>query len=480
MNWNKIVLIVSWIALVSLISATAGYTIYGPSVPLPYVYTPPSQTEEPPVETSDQSSDETHSSDNMASKSEEPDHGVDDASEDHDKADVTTHADTPEEVPEADHPVAEETTDHSQPSDEAHVTTEAEDNHSDPASQPEEHAAEPSNEHEAASDTGQETSLPEAEHSAPDTAHQDTSEHASSTDEHTTEHPAPEIAALTPTEPAHEDALNNVPSWKRYSQKPPEAGDRPKIALVLTGLGLSRAATEAAIRQLPSTITLSFTPYARDLESWIALARSHHHEVLLDLPMEPLSYPSDDPGPQALLTGRQPEGNINNLAWIANRGSGYVGMSVYMGDRFVTSERQMKPVMEYFKDHGLLFLDNGRNKESLAVSLGSQYGVPVAVNQRAIDEAQLSRAAIDSRLAQVERIALKNGYAIATGRPYPVTLERIATWANNLESKGYQLVPLTAVASVPETPVSQPDAHSSTSAAASHSTEEDKGESSGH
>lgn len=520
MNWNKIVLIFSWVALVSMIGAAAGYTIYGSHVPLPYIYTPATHTEAEEDHPSDLHGEETHAEDSTGENSmgeetsdqethntgnlpedtageenhgtNETDHGTDAPSDTHEVAETADHT----EDPTSDHVTEEETSELTPPEDHTPTTGETEVSHTDETdhAEPEEHASEGTEVHETASSSDHEEVVPTKEDTNSSEKHDDEG-HASTeetspsghiteaTDAHmpeNTEHETPEGASLTPTDPTHEDALNTAPSWKRYGQKPPPADGRPKIAIVLTGLGLSRAATEAAIRQLPQTITLSFTPYARDLESWIALARSHHHEVLLDLPMEPLTYPSDDPGPQALLTGRQPEGNINNLAWIANRGSGFVGMSAYMGDRFVTSERQMKPVMEYFKDHGLLFLDNGKNKESLALRLGSEYGVPIAVNQRAIDEAQLSRMAIDSRLAQVEQIALKNGFAIATGRPYPVTLERIASWVHDLESKGFQLVPLTAVVSVPEAPTHQPDTHATTSAATGHETEEGKGDDSGH
>ncbi|WP_419902796.1 divergent polysaccharide deacetylase family protein [Kiloniella sp.] len=470
MNWNKIVLIVSWVALISVIGAAAGYTIYGPHVPLPYIYTSEAHTEtEEHLPTNEDGEEETHRAENSSVDHEEPEISTPLTDE---PADPTEDLVTSE--------ASLESADHTQVEEEQHASNELEDEHSN-AQQPDEYADNETTEHETASTKEQEKPAPTAQSTnTPDHSSDSTSEdvHEPVSDGHN----VPEVAALQPTKPIHEDALNTAPSWKRYGQKPPEADGRPKIAIVLTGLGLSRAATEAAIRQLPKTITLSFTPYARDLESWIALARSHHHEVLLDLPMEPLTYPSDDPGPQALLTGRQPEGNINNLAWIANRGSGFVGMTAYMGDRFVTSARQMKPVMEYFKDHGLLFLDNGKNKESLAVSLGAEYGVPVVVNQRAVDEAQLSRGAIDSRLAQVERIALKNGFAIATGRPYPVTLERIATWIHDIESKGFQLVPLTAVAAAPGSPDQQPDAHATTTTTTNHDTEAkaDEGENSGH
>ena len=98
--------------------------------------------------------------------------------------------------------------------------------------------------------------------------------------------------------------------WERYRQPFNMADQRPRIAVVLSGLGLSDSATEAAINKLPAAVTLSFSPYARDLERWIALARARGHEVMLDLPMEPASFPAEDPGPQGLLTHLTVEDNL--------------------------------------------------------------------------------------------------------------------------------------------------------------------------
>ncbi|HLI22385.1 MAG TPA: divergent polysaccharide deacetylase family protein, partial [Stellaceae bacterium] len=63
--------------------------------------------------------------------------------------------------------------------------------------------------------------------------------------------------------------------------------DAPRIALVLGGVGLSRSASEAAIR-LPGAVTLAFAPYGKTLAADVAAARARGHEVILQLPMEPI------------------------------------------------------------------------------------------------------------------------------------------------------------------------------------------------
>ena len=273
--------------------------------------------------------------------------------------------------------------------------------------------------------------------------------------------PAPEPAPVTAgeseamQEAAAESAENAVapqeaaadapPRWQRFSQDYDEADKRPRIAVVLTGMGLSSAATEAAINQLPAGITLSFTPYSRRLDQWMSLARTGGHEVMLDLPMEPTSYPDDDPGPQALLTALSPAQNVERLNWILDRADGYVGVATVMGSRFTTSEESLLPVFEALKEQGLIFLDNKASENSVAWRLAAKIGVANAVNDRSLDSAQASRVAIDARLVQLEDIARTDGAAVAMGRPYPVTIEALREWAKGLSERGFALAPISAV-----------------------------------
>ncbi|MCH9012914.1 MAG: divergent polysaccharide deacetylase family protein, partial [Proteobacteria bacterium] len=237
----------------------------------------------------------------------------------------------------------------------------------------------------------------------------------------------------------------NLP-WRRNRQPFDETDPRPRVAVVLTGLGLASTLTEAAIKELPPGITLSFTPYSRKLNQWVALARVNGHEVLLDLPMEPTTYPDDDPGPQALLTALSSRQNLDRLYWTLDRVTGYVGVATTMGSRFAASEKHMTPILKALKDRGLLFLDSRASDDSVAARLAGEIGVPRAINDRPLDWAQASRVAIDARLVQLENVARSEGFAVAMGRPYPVTIERLRKWAKGLKARGLVLAPISAVA----------------------------------
>ena len=254
------------------------------------------------------------------------------------------------------------------------------------------------------------------------------------------------------TIPGIPPAPEQLPYWERYRQPFNMDDKRPRIAVVMTGLGLSDSATEAAIDRLPAAVTLSFSPYARDLERWMALARSRGHEVMLDLPMEPATFPNEDPGPQALLTGLSPQENLDRLDWVLARGSAYVGVAGAMGSRFTATREAIEPVLRELHDRGLLMVDRHASEESLVPGLAGEIGLPHAVNSRSVDERQASRIAIDARLAQVERIALTEGVAVAMAQPYPVTLDRLADWAAELTARGFAIAPVSAVIGLQKAP----------------------------
>ncbi len=259
--------------------------------------------------------------------------------------------------------------------------------------------------------------------------------------------PAPDPALIEPSPlgPLPKiDAAGREP-WKVYARPTKRGDDRPKVAVILSGLGLSSAATDAAIQGLPGEVTLAFQPFADNIQQWIRLSRAAGHEVLLNLPMEPVDFPANDPGPRALFVSLSPEENQDRLRWALSRVSGYVGVVNHMGSRFTVSREAMQPILAELKARGLLFVDARSAARSVATVLASEMQVPRAINDRFLDNREVSRVTVDAQLAEVEEIARETGVSIAIGQAFPVTIERIREWSDTLSAKGIALVPISAV-----------------------------------
>lgn len=232
--------------------------------------------------------------------------------------------------------------------------------------------------------------------------------------------------------------------WKVYARPFHDPMERPQIALIISDMGMSEAATLSVIQRLPGAVTMSFNPYAKSLQNWIEQSRSAGHEVILQLPMEPYGYPENDPGPHTLLTSLSTQENLDRLEWLLSRFTGYTGVTSQMGSKFISSDKDIEPVLAVIKKSGLLFVDTRSSRKSVSARIAKSMDLPVAINNRYLDNSA-SRDAIDARLAELERIARVTGSAVGIGYPYPVTIERVAQWSESLARKGIVLVPVSEI-----------------------------------
>jgi polysaccharide deacetylase 2 family uncharacterized protein YibQ len=116
-----------------------------------------------------------------------------------------------------------------------------------------------------------------------------------------------------------------------------------------------------------------------------------------------------------------------------------------MGSAFSTWEPGLAVVMQDLRDKGLLFLDSRTIGNSKAEGMALAYGVPAAGRDVFLDNDAHDGAAIWAQLRQAERVALKRGSAIAIGHPHPATLQALAAWIPEMQAKGFQLVPVSAL-----------------------------------
>ncbi|HAX91288.1 MAG TPA: divergent polysaccharide deacetylase family protein [Rhodospirillaceae bacterium] len=232
--------------------------------------------------------------------------------------------------------------------------------------------------------------------------------------------------------------------WQVYAKRFDYRDPRPRIALVISDLGYSRVATDAALHRTPSAVTLAFDVQGTSIDEWLTRARQEGHETLLSIPMEPFDYPRSDPGPNALLSTLPNADNIVRLRSALGAGQGYVSITTLSGSRFITDESKVEPVLEELRKRGLLLLDAKVSAHSVWGPLATKMKVPVAENLRFIDSTPTPQA-IDAALAQLEQTARVEGVAIGMASPLPVSIERIEIWARQLKERGIVLTPISSI-----------------------------------
>lgn len=231
--------------------------------------------------------------------------------------------------------------------------------------------------------------------------------------------------------------------WFSYSRPFDKLDERPRIILVIGGLGLSRLISEAAISDFPGAVSLVFSSFGEETSAWMAKARSLGHEVLLSIPMEPLDFPNSDPGPGTLLIKNN---NAQNKALLLKHmvnGKGYLGLTSFSGSRFSTSPEKLRPMLQEIKNRGLIWFDAHLTPLSTDDALAREIGLPSTRADFSINE-NMSTSEVNQVLRDVEDTAQKTGSAVVVAQATPLCLRLFKEWIITLPNKNISLAPVSA------------------------------------
>jgi polysaccharide deacetylase 2 family uncharacterized protein YibQ len=251
--------------------------------------------------------------------------------------------------------------------------------------------------------------------------------------------------SLAPAAGSRPDGVRPAPGRPNREQfgRAFDKGDkRPRVAVIVTGLGLARETSFRALEEMPPDVTLAFSPYAENLAPLLSRARDKGHEILLAVPMEPADPKRRDAGPEALSVSHSEGATRQRLVTLLGRVHSSVGIIGDLGDRFARDPVAMKPVFEELAARGMLYVEN-RLEAPEPPTLGN--GVPKASVTIWLDR-DLASESIDREIAAAEAAAKRTGSVVVLARPYPVSLTRLSAWLKALERKGIAVVPVSAVA----------------------------------
>jgi polysaccharide deacetylase 2 family uncharacterized protein YibQ len=236
-----------------------------------------------------------------------------------------------------------------------------------------------------------------------------------------------------------------------YAREPDTTGNFgvARVVIIVGGIGISQTSSQQAIRDLPGSVTLAFAPYGNSLNRWMQAARKDGHELLLQVPMEPLGSPAGLPGEHTLTTGASPGENLANLHWSMGQITNYVGIMNYLGARFVQEPQAMKPVFDDIAIRGLLYVDDGTAAMGKTQAAAHASLLPYIRASVQIDQLR-NRNAIAEKLAELTREAKRTGLAVGVASAFPESIELIADYVRNAGNDGVEITPVSAAVSDPE------------------------------
>ena len=226
--------------------------------------------------------------------------------------------------------------------------------------------------------------------------------------------------------------------------KPRYFGPQPVIAVVIDDMGVNVNRTRDII-SLQAPLTSSFLTYGPKLQQQMDEARAAGHEIMAHVPMEP--HKNLYTAPDGLTTGMSDEELKKNFRKMLKKFPDIKGINNHMGSKFTENTQKMSDIMEILQEHHLFFLDSKTTPKSVGKKTAAQYGVDYAHRHVFLDNDN-NKAYILKQLAATERIARKNGYAVAIGHPKLQTYNALKEWLPTLQKKGIKIVHMSDIVKV--------------------------------
>jgi Uncharacterized protein conserved in bacteria len=201
-----------------------------------------------------------------------------------------------------------------------------------------------------------------------------------------------------------------------------------KLSIVIDDFGY-RPQQENQVLALPNTISVAVLPNAPHAREMATKAHNGGHEVLIHLPMAPLSK---QPLEKDTLRPDMSSDEIDRIVREAVSKVPYaVGLNNHMGSAMTSSLFGMQKVMQTLSHYNFYFLDSMTigNSQSMRAAAGTN--VKVIKRKVFLDDTQ-NEADIRTQFNRAIQIARRSGSAIAIGHPHPTTVRVLQQMVYNL------------------------------------------------
>lgn len=191
-----------------------------------------------------------------------------------------------------------------------------------------------------------------------------------------------------------------------------------KLSIVIDDFGY-RPAQENQVLQMPAAISVAVLPNAPHAREMATKAHQRGHEVLIHLPMAPLSK---QPLEKDTL---RPDMSAEEIARIIREAAAdvpfAVGLNNHMGSAMTSSLPGMQKVMQVLDHYNFYFLDSMTIGNSQSTRAAAGTSVKVIKRRVFLDDTQ-NEADIRKQFTRAVRLAQRDGSAIAIGHPHPATV----------------------------------------------------------
>jgi uncharacterized protein len=213
-----------------------------------------------------------------------------------------------------------------------------------------------------------------------------------------------------------------------------------QVSVIIDDIGHDMKALRDLLR-IDADITFAVLPLLPHSREAAETLRRAHREILLHLPMEPLTYPKDKPGDGALFAEMSEEeivAQVNkNLVSVPYAS----GVNNHMGSKFMSDEDKLFLVFQELRKKDLFFIDSRTTPSSKTLPAAKKARLTVGSRRVFLDNDR-DYAKIYAILMQVAENSSGTAPLIVIGHPYPETIRALKDANKVFQEKGVRIIPV--------------------------------------
>lgn len=221
---------------------------------------------------------------------------------------------------------------------------------------------------------------------------------------------------------------------------PPQRRPRARIAIIVDDLGRDLQALRGLLA-VDLDLTMAVMPEEPHSRQTAEMSHRAGREVLVHMPMEPESYPDNDPGPGALLLGQDVGEIQRRVRRMFDKVPHAAGGNNHMGSRFTQYREGMQSVFAVMREGGWFFVDSRTSPGSVAVDEAGKARVPCVARDIFLDNNR-NVEAIARQLRETVKLARSRRRVVAICHPYPETVAALRQEAAFLRQQDIEVVPV--------------------------------------
>jgi len=229
----------------------------------------------------------------------------------------------------------------------------------------------------------------------------------------------------------------------KYSKPQKEIEPKTQLAIVVDDFGIRNNKLLEAFCSLNSNITFAILPYQKYSKLVMNKAVKSGHETMIHIPMEPVSYPKNNPGANAIYVDLSESDIKHRMEGYIKQFPLCVGANNHMGSFVTTDESVMRIVLQVLKDHDLYFIDSRTSQSSIAYDVAKEMLIPTFENQFFLDTPSITDQTVSRKLKQLKYLAKsKDKILVITHCATQDRYEFLKEFVEEIEKLDFELIPV--------------------------------------